>query len=391
MTVTTLRNADLTGLAEVLKSQAAARYDVVVPSSKLELRDGNMIIKATTEPEITADGVTPAREVEVCLEPTKIFDEGIATRLDIPRAYFGRMRDKEVDLLDTNVNTWLARSDRAWFVRGFKGEGDECGTGRAFLSDRFGCIDNYDVLLSALEAIRDTGVDAKVVTSDLTERRMRVRVVVPEIMAMAPTLLNGYRSPYSTGGERGRLYDALGHLPNGEPIVFAGFIIANSETGNGAFTVTPQITALACFNGMTFTKDVLRRTHLGSQMDEGQIEWSNETRVKHVELIKSQVKDMVSTICSPEFVAEKVAEVERDAGKEISRPADVIKEVSKVLKFTEEEADGILGHFITGGQSTAGGVLNAVTSFAQKVLDPDRAAEIEESGLQALSLAAAAA
>jgi hypothetical protein len=50
---------------------------------------------------------------------------------------------------------------------------------------------------------------------------------------------------------------------------------------------------------------------------------------------------------------------------------------------------GRLDHFIRGGAITAGGVLQAVTSYAQEVDDPDEALNLEESAVRAMELAAA--
>jgi hypothetical protein len=140
---------------------------------------------------------------------------------------------------------------------------------------------------------------------------------------------------------------------------------------------------------MTITKDALRKVHLGSKMDEGVIRWSDDTNRKNVELVTSQAKDAVTTFCDVAYVEAKIAEIEEAAGVRVAEPTKVIEKVGKALAFTKDEQEGILGHFIQGGDITAGGVMNAVTSFAQTVLDPDRAGEIEEAGLPALSLAAA--
>lgn len=391
MTTTTLRNATLGELATVLTEQAGQRYDVVATGSNLEFRGGNLIVRATTEEVIDETGVTPARDVEICLTPTEIFDGGIADRLGIPLRYLKRMRDGDkAALLDHNVNEWLHEApNKQWLVRGFKGDGADCGIARAFLSDRFGCIDNLDVVLAALKGVQDAGVDARIVGADLSERRMSVRVVVPEVTAMAPLLLADYRSPFGTGSalsaDRAAMYAEFGQAPNGEPIVFAGFVIGNSETGGTAFTITPRITVLACFNGMTFTADQMRKVHLGSQMDAGEITWSDETNKRQIALITSQATDAVATFCNSDYVERKLAEIEGQASAEVTRPVDVVKQVGKELAFTDLEVEGILGHFIQGGQMTAGGVLNAVTSFAQTVADPDRATVIEDSGIDALA------
>ena len=374
-TTTSLRNATLSEIAEVLKGQADARFDVVAHSDSLRFEDGNLIVSGA-EAEITTEGVTP---VEVCLTPTDIFDSGLSQRLDIPRKYLRKMREASDcgHLLDANVNEWLTRSSKQWFVRGFKADGDDCGIGRAFLSDRFNCYDNFDVLLAALAGIKDAGAEVEVVGCDLSERRMSVRVQAPAVQALAPALLANYTSPFTR--ERGAE----------NPVVFAGFVISNSETGGGAFTITPRLVVQVCRNGMTITKDALRKVHLGSKMEEGVIAWSDDTNRKNVELVTAQARDAVATFCNTSYVEAKIAEIEAEAGVVIAQPTKVIEKVSKALSFTTEESEGILGHFISGGDTTAGGVMQAVTSFAQTVLDPDRASELEEAGLPALSLAAA--
>lgn len=381
MTITTLRNEELPKLVEILRTQADARYDVVAHSSNLSFRDGDLIVR-DGDAEISFDGVTSK---EVCLEPTDIFTQGLAQRLDIPVKYLRKLRGATdadgndtgpIALLDANVNEWLARSDKQWFIRGFKGEGEDCGMGRAFLSDRYGCIDNLDVLMAALSGVRAAGATGTV-KADLTERRMYVQVTMPEISMLAPNLLKNYRSPFTgaTGAEN--------------PTVFAGIIISNSETGNGAFTITPRLTVQVCKNGMTIAKDALRKTHLGATMDEGVIRWSDETQRANIELVTAQAKDAVETFCNVDYMRAKIAEIEAAAGVAVAQPTKVIERVSKSLKFSEAEAEGILGHFIQGGDATAGGVMQAVTSFSQTILDPDRANEVEALGLEALALAAA--
>ena len=47
-------------------------------------------------------------------------------------------------------------------------------------------------------------------------------------------------------------------------MVFAGWVLSNSETGCGAFTITPRLVVHVCRNGMTITKDALRAVHLGA-------------------------------------------------------------------------------------------------------------------------------
>jgi hypothetical protein len=93
------------------------------------------------------------------------------------------------------------------------------------------------VLFAALDGVRQAGVPARVEGCDLTDRRMYVRVVCEEVRALAPALLGGYRSPFT------------GAAGADCPVVFAGFVISNSETGCGAFTLTPRLVVQVCGNG----------------------------------------------------------------------------------------------------------------------------------------------
>lgn len=397
--LTTLRNADLGDFVQVLKSQADVRYDVVANSRDLRFEGGQLIVTGT-EATITDEGVT--RE-EICLTPTDIFDSGISERLSIPRQYVRRMRDEavayetdqlataeqaglnvgEVDLsdnpysalLDTNVNTWLDHNPRRWFVRAFKPTTEPCGIARAFLSDQFNCIDNYDVLLAVLDGVRASGVPVEVTSANLSERRMDVRIEAPGVRGLAPTLLKNYRSPFT--GERGA----------DNPVVHAGFRIRNSETGGGAFTIVPELTVLVCKNGMTMVKEAVRKVHLGRKMDEGLIRWSDETKKKNVELVRAQTVDAVQTFLDIDYITKKIDELEGKSAVEV--PTTVIEHVSNALGFTESEEAGILDHFIKGGDVTSGGVMHAVTSFAQTIDDPDRAIEVGDQGVAAMDAALA--
>src|SRR2546429_494527 len=71
------------------------------------------------------------------------------------------------------------------------------GVCRAFLSDSYKVIDNLDVLTAALAGARETGKQIEIAGCDLTERRMSVRLVAPEVTVLAPRLLRNYRSPFT--------------------------------------------------------------------------------------------------------------------------------------------------------------------------------------------------
>jgi hypothetical protein len=325
-------------------------------------------------PQLTPDGVTMTTGTYT---PTEVCDDGLADKLGIPAAYLRRLRAEHPALYDANVNGWLARPDKSYLVRCLRGDRGG-GIARAFLSSGYKIIDNLDVLMAALDGLRQSGVPAEIDGCDLTPRRMYVRVVSPAIRALAPRLLADYRSPFT--GEPGA----------GNPVVFAGWVLSNSETGCGAFTITPRLIVQICRNGMTITKDALRAVHLGGRLDDGVIRWSGDTQQRNLDLITAQARDAVTTFLDTAYLERKIAEMSEAAGHEVSDPQQTIEIVAQRLRFTGEQQKTILSHFIRGGDLTAGGVMHAVTSTAQTVPDADTAHDMEAQALPALELAARA-
>jgi hypothetical protein len=360
----------------MLKDQQTRKLDVIVPASKITSEDGRITVQDAAH-EITTDGVTTK---SVTLNPTAVFDEGLSDKLGIPLSYMRRLRSERTDLLDQNVNGWLHGLDdpdpRAFLVRSFT-DGDGGGVARAFLSDSYKMIDHLDALTAVLDGVRKTGADVQVVNCDLTERNMYVKVAAPQVQVYARDLLKGYRSPFT------------GASGDENPVVFAGFVIRNSETGDGAFSITPSMTIQVCKNGLTVTKDAVRAVHLGSKLDHGIVRWSDETQQKTLELISLKTTDAVSTFLDVEYMQRAISRLTDDASKPLSGPLDqVVRQVGKKLAFGDDVTNGVLDHFMRGGQFTAGGVMQAVTSYAQTVVDADAAWALEGAGIRALEVAA---
>jgi hypothetical protein len=401
------RNATLPDMVTILKTQRARRLDVVAPAAAIHAHDGNLVIDSTVS-HLAADGVTSAAGT---YRPTAVADEGLADKLGISLAYLRRLRASRPDLWDANVNGWLHGNDlagypgddRRFLVRLFQpdGTGDQLGVARAVLSDSYKVIDNLDALMATLDGIRQAGTDVVFDGLDLTERRLYARVVAPGIRALAPELLAGYRSPfggriYVPGGgwtpEQARAAAARegrGYEPGREPILFAGFVISNSEVGDGAWSITPRIVAEICGNGLQITADVTRAIHLGTRQTEGIIRYSADTMDKELALITARARDAVATFLSVNYLKAKITDLERKAGMRVTYPEQTVQRVAKAAKFSDEMTDAILGHFIRGGQLTAGGVMQAVTSVAQTLDDADAAHDLEAQAVRVLDLVAA--
>lgn len=388
MTETTVRNATLEDLAAILRSEQARKIDVVRSADLLQMHEGVLHVLGS-DPQIDADGVT---ETAGRYLPTTIFDEGIADKLRIPLPFLRRLRKDRIGLYDAVINGLLSgdlkpqgcmslhsvgpRDPRAFMVRCFRADDSDTGVARALLSDQFKTIDHFDVLTATLKGVEQAGAVVKIASCDLTDRRMVVRVIAPDIQSHASSLLAGYRSPFTGQGA-----EEL-------PIVFAGFEIANSEVGAGAFTLTPRIVFQICDNGAKITKDAMRAVHLGGKLEEGVIDWSQETNEKAIELITAKATDSVKAFLDHDYLEAKIAELTEKGTKEVN-PTTVIQNVGKKLSFSEEVIEGVLDHFIRAGQVNAGGVMQAITSYAQTVDDADLAYSLEDRAVEALDLAAA--
>jgi len=366
------RNASFDDLLELLERDQDAKIDLVAPASAISAVDGNLTVTGM-EPVLTPTGVTQANGA---YRPTAVADEGIADKLKIPTAYLRRMRAEAVDLYDLNVNGWLQKDPtRRFLLRAFKGEP---GVLRAWLSDGYKIIDHLDMLTAVLAGIEESGHPVKITGADLTERRMIVRVESEHVEALAPELLRGYRSPFT-----GQTGDQL-------PIVSAGFVLTNSEVGSGKYAITPRIVVRVCGNGMTITKDAFSKVHLGARMDQGIVKFSEDTQEKNLSLITAQTRDAVATFMNRDYVERKLADIQREAGREITSPVEAVELVAKQLRFSDSVRESVFAHFIRGGQTTAGGIMQAVTATAQTLDDGDAAYELETQALSAMTIAAAA-
>lgn len=376
----TLQNASFRTLFNQLKAERDRKVDLIVPARDLCSNSGVIKVRNAGEPIVTDTGVT---STHLELTPSGVMDEGLAAKLGIPRAYLRTMRDNGwTDLVDANVNRLLHGQEgireadgRRFLVRTFKGENGGPGYGRAFLSDSYKTIDHWDILGSVIQGMQSAGLDDHVVHSaDLTDRRMYMKIVVPEISILAPELLKDYRSPFT--GRRGA----------DNPVVFAGFVIGNSETGNGSFFIKPELQFQVCDNGMTIKQDVVSKRHLGSKIeDDGVIKYSDETMKKNLELIQLQTRDAIRTFLDVDYMRRVVARVAEQAGTQVDKPQDVVTRLVKREAFSKDDVDGLMEAFIKGGDMTRGGVMQAITAYSQEVrkTDPDRAHDMNTDALDA--------
>ena len=416
-TTDTLRHATLEDMVNTLRGQQARKIDLVMPASAMRFRDGNLVVKGL---DWVMDE-TGATDPNGTYAPTKRADQTLSDRLNIPGAYLTRMRTERTNVYDYTLNQHLGglrKSDgtyayepdgRDFLARLFRGDDGQGGVLRAVLSNKYGIQDNLDVLMAVLAGINAASaereaqglepLDVQVRDCDLTDSRMNVSLYSPQVKAMAPNLLRAYRNPFQVneefaaqrGGDaevehwrRIAEREGMAYERGQEPVVFAGFRVRNSEVGDGARCLMPDIWVKICKNGLTLPLFADCKTHLGVRMEAGV--WNAEVQTKETELIVAQTKQRIQEWLDPAFLADRINEIEALAGKPVTEPTKKIKALGKTLKWSEAEADGILAHFTTGGQLTAAGVANAITSFSQTLTNADRASDLDDQAVRAMSL-----
>lgn len=383
----TIRKGTLQDLVDELKEQQRRKVDLVVPARDLWSHNGLVTVR-DYDTTLTDTGVTTKN---LYLTPSEVFDTGMVAKLSpkgrpLGRRFVRALREEgRTDLIDNlyngllhgNKDLGVAGDPRAFFLRTFSAQDDaHTGYARALLSNSYRPIDNWDVLGTILKGLQTAGFTGHVVRqADLTDDRMYVRIGVPQVTALAPTLLRNYVSPYS----RNRGAD--------NPVVEAGLVITNSETGGGAFTITPELVIQICTNGMTIKKDMIRKPHLGAKLDEGLLKVSDETRRRNLALVESQVSDAVETFLDPAYLERVVAAIEDQSEDPVDNVEKAIETIVSRPAFTEDDMAGLMSMFFDGGDRTRGGLANAITAYSQSPeLDSDRAYEMDADALEAAGI-----
>jgi len=370
-----LQDLSLPEIVQALQKQNLQKYDFVVPSRLIQMFDTNLkVINSEKLDSLSkllvdtgldlSDGYSEGQTLK--LDVLDVCHSQISSRLEIPKKYYDRMLNDTFNhyILDKNVNHWLKRNgDKNYLLRTFVDSEKQQGLARAILSDRYNVIDNYDVMLATLDAIKESGLNVQIESGDITDKKFFMRFTLPDIEIQVPEILKNYRVPDGRKSDNGMI---------------TGFVITNSETGFGKFSISPRAVVLACRNGMVFKDDSFAKTHLGAKMDEfSSIDWSEDTRQKNYDLVISQVKDAIKTFASKEYLGAKIHELVEKGSEKLNNPIDCVKNVTKHLSISEEKESDILNYFIQGADTSAFGVTQALTFYAQKDATPEERFEIE--------------
>lgn len=152
--------------AKEIERRANAKRDFMVDTRSMEMFNGEQ------GPQVSLE----LKDSRLQLGMTENAHRQIGTHLNIPAKYYELMRKENPELLVQNVNSWLEKNPTRRLVRALDGDM------RAFLSDRYRCIDNLDIAECVLPIISKMP-DATIESCEVTDDRMYIKVVNPRIQA----------------------------------------------------------------------------------------------------------------------------------------------------------------------------------------------------------------
>lgn len=336
-------------LAKKITDQAEKKVDMVVDSRSMQLLPVEQDDVTTNAPVLMS--IDDSKQMEI----TPTAHRQLATRLQIPYAYYERVMNNNPVLLAENVNNWLGQTQNKRMIRTYQADGSTVwDLMRADLSNKYLTFDNEDVAEAVLPVMFDEQLE--IISSNVTEKKLYIKAVTDKL---------------------------TGEIEKGD-VVRGGVIVSNSEVGYGSVNVQAFIERLVCMNGM-IAETSFRRRHIGASHDITDL-LSRDTLNKTSEALVGQVQDVVRNVLSNEGFNNVLGKLRETTETEIAKPIDAVEIIQKQFRFTEDEKDSVLNHLIKGGDTTKWGLTNAVTRASQDLEDYDRATEFEKFGWDVANL-----
>lgn len=360
-------------VAAELERQSHSKRDFIVDAGAIRVSDDASALSL-----LHADGDDLSERFGM----TGLFHRQLGSALGIPSKYYDKMQRELPSLLAWNVNGWLETRDSRQTIRTLDGQA------RAFLSDRYRRIDNYEIASATLPVIGEMeGV--RIESCEITENRMYLKAVNHRLEAEV--------------------------VPG--DVVQAGILISNSEVGLGSVSVMPLVYRLVCSNGLIVNDLGQKRYHIGRRpsppyggagyatadgfavssplvaslpLGEQEAMWelfSTETMEADDKAFMLKLRDTVRGVVEEARFQSVVDKLREAVGVPITG------NVPKVIEMTGErfglnhtEQDGILQHLISGGDLSMYGLSNAITRASQDSESYDRATALESIGWQVVTM-----
>lgn len=284
------------------------------------------------------------------------------------------------ELWAINVNHWLKSTPANRMLRTLNPNpylGITNPTLRAFLSDLFRIVDNYDYFEAIYPKIQkhaDEG-NLKIDSINVTPRKFYFKAHLENVDEVI-------LKPEHTIGEGHNHYFRV------RPAIEFG----NGEIGGAAISVALGVYDDSCTNLAVFRSNAFKRNHIGKAQADTEM-WkllSTSTQELSNKALLAQIADYA------EAGLDRTSELFNDTcnlcreklGLEVKRPEATMQLVTEQFNLSQAEGEGVLAALLQRGDMSVFGIQAAVTQHSQEVEDYDRASELEEIGGQILELPA---
>lgn len=351
----------LNDLAAEITRQNATKRDFVEPTQMLSVvpKGDDVILR-----------VNRAKEDDQDYPINDLAHDQIAAHTKIPKVYYDKCRKEAPDLLANNIETWFKKFPAVRMVRTLDHKA------RAFLSDKFARLDNFDFANAILPVLLKRKLH--IMSCEVTEKRLYIKAVDEQLFRDVPV-------GYKFGDGSHRIYETCA------PMICA----SNSEVGFGMLALDTGVYTKACTNTALFTDGgSFRRRHLGGRHKilenlGGDIDslMTEETKKKTNEVLWLQLRDVMLATFDKDKLTERVAKIAATAENRIENKVPELMELTaEKFGLNETEKDSVLKYLMEGGNPNQYGLHAAVTRAAQDADSYDRATEMEYMGGKIVNL-----
>jgi hypothetical protein len=359
-------------LVTELERQRDSRIDFVADVRHLtvEANGGIKIIPATAQAfEWMPDG-------PMMMKKSAYHQLAERTTPNIPTKFFDNLMLERPRRLADLVNGLHADDPKKRLVRCLDNEV------RAWLSNGYRIIDNYDMAFTCLDEARKK--DAQVFEADLSDKRMRIKFTTQQVWDKIDVVQrSGPRGDWYAGAIGNK--ELMGRtilgakirdeLPGGQGTIHPVVTVLNSETGHGGYHVRLGILMGICFNVATL-ETIVTGIHIGERLDEGI--FSQETISAESKAIMLKARDAIRAAFDQDKFKAIVAKAKAAQADTLTAPNAAIDNVIETGLVNEEQRDALLTYFLRDYDPTRFGFAQAVSRLAQDTDDPDHAGDLEQ-------------
>ena len=269
----------------------------------------------------------------------------IATKLNIPIRYYQKMQLESPQLLDQTVNDSFKKLAENRMLRTLD------GTARAFLSDRYRRIDNLEICAAIYPFIESTKF-LSVESAEVTDFHLYLKVVNKRIKA---------------------------EISKGN-IIQSGFVISNSEVGEGCLKVEPLIFNSFSKNALIF-KDCLHKTnHIGRQFKSSSMAYEipADDRNYNANIFTKLQKDIQAAISDSETFDTIVQLLKQSKQISLQKAND--------FSLSPNERGDILRQLLISEDHSRYGLIQSISAASKISNSYERATELEHISGELLTL-----